>query len=118
VDDPEARAWYKERIAQSLAEHYDERNLDTVFQPASGQSYVYNKRIWAAGEDVDREYYIGRQLVITSEVAHRVGWDVVRPYWDAIRGLYAYYRIHWDWAWQGSTTFNTGFSFQADGVAL
>lgn len=118
VDDPEARAWYKERIAQSLAEHYDERNLDTVFQPASGQSYVYNKRIWAAGEDFDREYYIGRQLVITSEVAHRVGWDVVRPYWDAIRGLYAYYRIHWDWAWQGSTTFNTGFSFQADGVAL
>ena len=55
VDDPEARAWYKERIAQSLAEHYDERNLDTVFQPASGQSYVYNKRIWAAGEDFDRE---------------------------------------------------------------
>ncbi len=118
VEDAEARAWYKDRIAQSLAELYDERNLDTVVQPANGQSYVYNNRIWAAGEDFDREYYIGRQLVVTGETAQWVGWDVVRPYWDAIRGLYAYYQIHWDWAWQGSTTFQTGFSFQADGVVL
>src|SRR5690606_29149695 len=30
VEGEEARAWYKGRIAQSLAEYYDERNLTTV----------------------------------------------------------------------------------------
>src|SRR5690606_3407052 len=92
--------------------------LDTVFQPASGQSYVYNNLIWCAGEDFDREYYNGRQLVNTAQVAHWLGIDMVAPYWHAMRGLYAYYQIHWDWAWQGPTTFQTGFSYQADGAVL
>jgi hypothetical protein len=73
-------------------------------------------KIWCAGEAYDREWYTGRQLDATAEYTAWVDPSAVAAHWQAVQGLYAYFRIYSDWAWSGTMSSLFSYALCGDGM--
>lgn len=103
-------------LSNAFAQMFSQKNLWTIVEPDFGQTYVMSNKIWCAGQNYDREWYNGRFLDIAWQYMNWIDAGTVKKYWNAIKGLDAYSRIYFDWAWSGVCSGTEGEASCGDGL--